>query len=201
MQLEPVTLEGRHVRLVPLTPEHVPALWEAGNDPDIWRWTLNRPASEDDMRRYVEAALAKRAAGGAFPFATLEAGTGRVIGSTRYHNWEPPHPRVEIGYTWISRPWRRTPVNTEAKYLMLRHAFETLGLARVELRTDALNARSRAAIARIGGIEEGTLRRHMLNDAGRIRDTVYFSILDDEWPQVKLRLEEMLARPWSPTSA
>jgi RimJ/RimL family protein N-acetyltransferase len=201
MQLTPVTLEGRHVRLVPLTREHVPALWEAGNDPDIWRWTLSQPASEADMRQYVEAALAKQAAGGGLPFATLEAATGRVIGSTRYHNWEPPHPRVEIGYTWISRPWQRTPANTEAKYLMLSHAFETLGLARVELRTDALNARSRAAIARVGGIEEGILRRHLLTDSGRIRDTVYFSILDDEWPQVKLRLEEKLARPWSPAPA
>ena len=201
MELTPVTLEGRHVRLVPLTIEHVPALWEAGNHADIWRWTLNRPTSEDDMRRYVEAALATRAAGKNLPFATLETGSGRVIGSTRYHNWEPPHPRVEIGYTWITRSWQRTPVNTEAKYLMLRHAFETLGLARVELRTDALNARSRAAIVRIGGVEEGTLRRHMINDAGRIRDTVYFSILDDEWPRVKLRLEEKLARPWSPEPA
>jgi RimJ/RimL family protein N-acetyltransferase len=124
-----------------------------------------------------------------------------VIGSTRYHNWEPPHPRVEIGYTWIARPWRRTPANTEAKYLMLRHAFETLGLARVELRTNALNARSRTAIARIGGVEEGTLRRHMLSESGVLRDTVYFSVLDDEWPQVKLRLEEKLARPWSPAPA
>ena len=201
MELTPVTLEGRHVRLVPLTLEHVPALWVAGNDPDLWRWTISQPASEDDMRRYVEAALAKRAAGGALPFATLEAASGRVIGSTRYHNWEPPHPRVEIGYTFVARPWQRTPANTEAKYLMLRHAFETLGLARVELRTNALNARSRAAIARIGGVEEGTLRRHMLSDAGTLRDTVYFSILDDEWPQVKRRLEEKLARPWSPAPA
>src|SRR4051794_35932794 len=153
MQLEPVTLEGRHVRLVPLTLEHVPALWEAGNDPDIWRWTLSHPRSEADMRHYVEAALAKQAAGGALPFATTEAGSGRVIGSTRFHNGEPPHPRVEIGYTWIARPWQRTPTNTEAKYLMLRHAFETLGVLRVELRTDALNAKSRAAILRIGATE------------------------------------------------
>jgi RimJ/RimL family protein N-acetyltransferase len=201
MELTPVTLEGRHVRLVPLTLEHVPALWEAGNDPDLWRWTISQPASEDDMRRYVEAALARRAAGAALPFATLEAASGRVIGSTRYHNWEPPHPRVEIGYTFVARPWQRTPANTEAKYLMLRHAFETLGLVRVELRTNALNARSRAAIARIGGVEEGTLRRHMLSDAGTLRDTVYFSILDDEWPRVKRRLEETLARPWSPAPA
>ena len=201
MELTPVTLEGRYVRLVPLAPEHVPALWEAGNDPELWRWTLGNPRSEDDMRRYVQAALAKRSAGGALPFATLDTETGRVIGSTRYHNWEPPHPRVEIGYTWIARAWQRTPVNTEAKYLMLRHAFETLQLARVELRTDALNARSRAAIARIGGVEEGTLRRHMLTDTGRIRDTVYFSILDDEWPGVKQRLEAMLAHPWTAVPA
>ncbi|HEV7587011.1 MAG TPA: GNAT family protein [Longimicrobium sp.] len=201
MELTPVTLEGRHVRLVPLTVGHVPALWEAGNDDDLWRWTLSHPQSEDDMRRYVEAALAKQAAGGGLPFATLEAESGRVIGSTRYHNWEPPHPRVEIGYTFVSRPWQRTPANTEAKYLMLRHAFETLGLARVELRTNALNSRSRAAIARIGGVEEGTLRRHLLSEAGVLRDTVYFSILDDEWPRVKLRLEEKLARPWSPAPA
>ena len=201
MELTPITLEGRYVRLVPLALEHVPALWEAGNDPELWRWTLGNPRSEDDMRRYVQAALAKRSAGAAMPFATFDATTRRVVGSTRYHNWEPPHPRVEIGYTWIARAWQRTPVNTEAKYLMLRHAFETLRLARVELRTDALNARSRAAIARIGGIEEGTLRRHMLTDTGRIRDTVYFSILDDEWPDVKQRLEAMLARPWTAVPA
>ena len=192
MELTPVTLEGRHVRLVPLTLEHVPALWEAANDPDIWRWTLNHPQSEDDIRRYVEAALAKRAAGGGLPFATLEAGSGRVIGSTRYHNWEPPHPRVEIGYTWITRSWQRTPVNTEAKYLMLRHAFETLGLARVELRTDALNARSRAAILRLGAREEGTLRQHTVTDRGRVRDTVYFSVLAEEWPAVRDRLRARL---------
>ena len=201
MELTPVTLEGRLVRLVPLTTAHVPALWEAGSDDDLWRWTMSHPRSEDDMRRYVDAALAKQAAGGGLPFATLEARSGRVIGSTRYHNWEPPHPRVEIGYTFVSQPWQRTPANTEAKYLMLRHAFETLGLVRVELRTNALNARSRAAIARIGGVEEGTLRRHMRSEAGVLRDTVYFSILDDEWPQVKARLEESLARPWSPAPA
>lgn len=201
MELAPVILEGRHVRLVPLTPEHVAALWEAGNDPEIWRWTLGHPRSEAGMARYVESALQGRTAGGAMPFATLEAASGRVIGSTRYHGWEPPHPRVEIGYTWIARPWQRTAINTEAKYLMLRHAFETLGVQRVELRTDALNERSRAAILRLGATEEGTLRRHLLTDSGRVRDTVYFSILDDEWPRVKQRLEEKLARPSIPVSA
>jgi RimJ/RimL family protein N-acetyltransferase len=201
MRLEPVILEGQHVRLVPLTIEHAPALAEVGADPDLWTWTLSQPTTPDTMREYVEAALAKAATGTSLPFVTTEAATGRVIGSTRFHNFEPPHPRVEIGYTWIARPWQRTPVNTEAKYLMMRHAFETLGLARVELRTDALNQRSRAAIGRLGATQEGILRRHMLTESGRIRDTVYFSILDDEWPGVKARLEEQLARPWTPAAA
>jgi RimJ/RimL family protein N-acetyltransferase len=153
------------------------------------------------MHSYVRAALDKQADGGAIPFATTEAATGRVIGSTRYHNVEPLHRRVEIGYTWIGTPWQRTPVNTEAKYLMLRHAFETLDCIRVELRTDSQNQRSRSAILRIGAKEEGTLRRHLRTDAGRFRDTVYFSILDDEWPEVKQRLEAKLARPWTPPAA
>jgi RimJ/RimL family protein N-acetyltransferase len=201
MHLDPVVLGGRHVRLVPLTLEHVPALWAVGSDPELWRWTLSSPASEAEMRGYVEAALARQASGGALPFATTLAESGEVIGSTRYHNFEPPHPRVEIGYTFVARAWQRTPVNTEAKYLMLRHAFETLGLARVELRTDALNQRSRTAIARLGAVEEGILRRHLRTDRGRLRDTVYYSILDDEWPAVKHRLEERLALPWNPASA
>jgi RimJ/RimL family protein N-acetyltransferase len=200
MEISPVTLEGRHVRLLPLTPEHVPALHAVGGDDDIWRWTLNHPRSEDDFRRYVEEALEKEAEGAALPFATTEAATGRVIGSTRFHNIERRHRRVEIGYTWIAPPWMRTPVNTEAKYLMLRHAFETLGCVRVEFRADALNERSRNAILRLGATQEGILRRHMLNDAGRFRDTVYFSILDDEWPGVKERLEARLARPWTPAA-
>lgn len=201
MDLTPPTLAGHHVRLVPLTLEHVPALWEVADDEDIWRWTLNQMHNETDVRRYVLEALEKQSAGVAIPFATTEAATGRVIGSTRFHNIEPPHRRVEIGYTWIGRPWQRTPVNTEAKYLMLCYAFERLGCVRVELRTDALNARSRNAILRIGAKEEGTLRRHLRTESGRFRDTVYFSILDDEWPGVKQRLEDKLARPWTTPDA
>ncbi|HET7230241.1 MAG TPA: GNAT family protein [Longimicrobium sp.] len=200
MDLTPPTLDGRHVRLVPLTPEHIPALWEAANEEEIWRWTLNQMHGEDDVRRYVREALEKQAAGVAIPFVTTEAATGRVIGSTRYHNIDHENRRVEIGYTWIAGPWRRTPVNTEAKYLMLRYAFEMLGCVRVELRTDALNTRSRNAILRIGATEEGILRKHMRTESGRFRDTVYFSILDDEWPAVKQRLEEQLARPWTPAA-
>lgn len=196
MNLDPVILEGRHARLVPMTPEHLPALWRAGGDPELWRWTVSQVHGEDDMRRYVEEALAARAQGTALPFVTTDAASGEVVGSTRFGNADAHHRRVEIGWTWIARPWQRTAVNTEAKYLMLRHAFEALGCIRVELKTDALNERSRRAIQRIGGREEGILRKHMLTDHGRVRDTVYFSIVDDEWPQAKARLEEMLARPY-----
>ena len=195
MNLDPIVLEGRHVRLVPMTREHVPALWRAGSDPGLWRLTMAQVASEDDMRRYVEAALAAQANGTALPFVTTDAATGEVIGSTRFGSVEAAHRRVEIGWTWISPPRQRTAVNTEAKYLMLRHAFETLGCVRVELKTDVLNARSRAAILRIGAREEGVLRKHQISESGRVRDTVYFSVIDDEWPGAKARLEDMLAEP------
>jgi RimJ/RimL family protein N-acetyltransferase len=201
MNLEPIVLEGRHVRLVPMTPEHVPALWEAGNDPALWRLTMSQLASQDDMRAFVDAALGAQAAGTALPFVTTEAATGRVVGSTRFGNVETAHRRVEIGWTWIAAPWQRTAINTEAKFLMLRHAFESLGCVRVELKTDVLNERSRRAIVRIGGREEGILRKHQITDGGRIRDTVYFSIIDEEWPVARARLERMLvAAPASGTA-
>jgi RimJ/RimL family protein N-acetyltransferase len=199
MKLEPLTLQGRHVRLVPMTPEHVPALYEAGRDPEIWRWTISQVHSEADMRAYVDAALQAQVAGTALPFVTTEAATGRVIGSTRFGNVDAGNRRVEIGWTWIAAPWQRTAVNTEAKYLMLRHAFETLGCLRVELKTDALNQKSRNAILRIGAKEEGILRKHQITELGRVRDSVYFSILDDEWPAAKARLESILAS--APASA
>jgi RimJ/RimL family protein N-acetyltransferase len=201
MNLEPIILQGRHVRLVPMTPEHVPALWEAGRDPGLWRLTTSQPASEADMRVYVDAAFRAQAAGAALPFVTTEAATGRVIGSTRFGAVEPAHRRAEIGWTWIAAPWQRTAINTEAKYLMLRHAFESLGCVRVELKTDVLNERSRRAILRIGATEEGILRKHMITDGGRLRDTVYFSILDDEWPMAKARLEQKLAAAPPPAAA
>lgn len=199
MKLEPVTLEGRHVRLVPMTPEHVPALWEAGQDPELWRLGMSRMQSEDDMRRYVAAALQAQAAGTALPFVTTDAATGRVIGSTRFGNADPAHRRVEIGWTWITPARQRTAVNTEAKFLMLRHAFETLGCVRVELKTDVLNDRSRNAMLRIGAREEGILRKHQITELGRVRDSIFFSVIDDEWPAVKARLEQMLAT--APASA
>lgn len=193
MNLAPVVLEGRHARLVPLTPDHVPALWQAARDPEVWRWTASQVHGEGDMRRYVEDALAAQAQGTALPFATTAAATGEVVGSTRFANAE--QRRVEIGWTWITPAWQRTALNTEAKYLMLRHAFEVLGCLRVELKTDALNQRSRSAILRIGAREEGILRKHMITETGRVRDTVYFSVTDDEWPAAKARLEQMLAAP------
>jgi N-acetyltransferase len=189
----PVTLEGNYVRLEPLSEErHAAALCEIGLDPDLWHLVPYRVTTHDEMLAYVRQALAAQAAGAALPFAQIDKATGTVVGSTRYMNIDIANRRVEIGSTWIARPWRRTAINTEAKYLLLRHAFETLGSIRVELKTDALNRRSRNAILRIGAREEGTLRQHIITWTGRLRDTVYFSILDGEWPEVKTRLEERL---------
>jgi N-acetyltransferase len=192
MTVEPCVLEGTRVRLDPLSIEHLDALTAIGLDPELWRWTLARNETPEDMRRYVETALAEQRAGQSLPFATVERASERVVGSTRFAAIERTHRRVEIGWTWIARPWQRTAVNTEAKCLMLRHAFEVWRCVRVELKTNAKNERSRRAILRIGAIEEGTLRKHQLNADGRPRDSVYFSITDDEWPTVKQRLELMM---------
>lgn len=190
--MEPVTLTGNHVQLVPLSLDHLDRLCELGLNEDIWRWMQHQVRTRDDMRAFIETALEGSRAGTILPFAQVEASSGLVIGTTRYGNIDRENRRVEIGWTWIGAPWQRTAINTESKYLLLRHAFETLGCIRVELKTDALNERSRRAILRIGATEEGTLRRHGVTSTGRIRDTVYFSILDLEWPTVKARLEEAL---------
>jgi RimJ/RimL family protein N-acetyltransferase len=192
MKLEPVMLEGRTVRLEPLSISHYGALSEIGLDPELWQLIPYRVSTADEMRDYIGSALEAQAAGSALPFATVERTFGGVIGSTRFMNIDAANRRVEIGATWIAKQWQRTAINTEAKYLMLRHAFETLGCVRVELKTDALNQRSRQAILRIGAREEGTLRQHMVTWSGRLRDTVYFSILDSEWPVVKANLEAKL---------
>jgi len=192
LNLTPVTLGGRHVRLEPLAQTHHAALCAVGLDPELWEFIPYRVATPEDMAAYIKTALDHQAAGSALPFATVHAPSGQAIGSTRYMNIDRANRRVEIGATWIARPWRRTAVNTEAKYLMLRHAFETLGCIRVELKTDSLNQRSRNAIRRIGATEEGTLRQHMITWSGRLRDSVYFSILESEWPRVKQDLEQKL---------
>jgi RimJ/RimL family protein N-acetyltransferase len=195
MDVRPVTLEGEHVRLEPLTMAHHAALWEIAKDHDLWRWTATDIRTPDDLTRYMQTALAEQAAGRALPFATIAKAAGRPVGSTRFGNIEPLNRRVEIGWTWLGREWQRTAVNTEAKLLKLTHAFETWGCIRVELKTDALNQASRAAIARLGAKEEGTLRRHIVTQTGRVRDTVYYSILDEEWPAIKARLEARLRHP------
>ena len=195
MNLQPVTLAGAHVRLEPLAQAHHAALSAIGLDPELWELIPYRVTTPQEMAAYIQSALDHQAAGSALPFVTVHRPSGQVVGSTRYMNVDVPNRRLEIGATWIAQPWRRTAVNTEAKYLMLRHAFETLGCIRVELKTDALNQRSRDAIRRIGATEEGTLRQHMITWSGRLRDSVYFSILDSEWPYVKQDLERKLAIP------
>jgi RimJ/RimL family protein N-acetyltransferase len=194
MKIEPTVLEGQHVRLEPLTRAHLRGLCEVGLDEELWRWIPIPVQTPEQMAEYVEIALKDQASGMALPFAQIEKATRRVIGSTRYANIERAHHRLEIGWTWIAEPWQRTAVNTESKYLLLRHAFEALGCMRVELKTDSLNVKSRAAILRIGAREEGTFRNHMITTSGRIRHTVYFSIVDAEWPEVRSRLERKLGQ-------
>jgi RimJ/RimL family protein N-acetyltransferase len=187
-------LHGRHVRLEPLAPGHLPGLIAAGCDPALWQITVNDGSTPEAMQRWVESALEEQRRGTAVPFATVLQATGQVVGGSRFGNIAERDRRAEIGWTWVARAWQRTAVNTEAKYLMLRHAFETWGLVRVEFKTDAINQQSRAALLGIGAREEGVLRRHALTWTGRFRDSVFFSILDDEWPAVKARLEARLAR-------
>lgn len=192
--LQPATLEGKIVRLEPLSRSHHAQLCRVGLDADLWKWTPNFVGNADDLMEYIENALKAREEGTALPFAIIHHATGSAIGSTRYLNIDLQNRRLEIGATWIGKKWQRTPVNTEAKYLLLRHAFEEIGCNRVELKTDSLNFVSRNAILRIGAKEEGTLRKHMVTSTGRVRDTVYFSIIDTEWPSVKEDLEVKLAR-------
>jgi N-acetyltransferase len=191
MKISLVTLEGRHVRLEPLTMAHLAGLAEVGLDEELWQWIPTPVRTAKEMEAYIQTALDEQARGVSLPFAIVERATGKAIGSTRYGNIERTHHRVEVGWTWVARDWQRSAVNTEAKYLLLKHAFEALGCMRVELKTDALNERSRAAILRIGALEEGIFRNHMITASGRIRHTVYFSIVDSEWPAVKTRLEAM----------
>ncbi|HYJ79277.1 MAG TPA: GNAT family N-acetyltransferase [Longimicrobiaceae bacterium] len=190
---EPVVLTGRTVRLEPLAPEHEAALTEAGRSPEIWRYTLS-PMGAELMQPYLAKALADRDAGTALPFAVCHLGDGRLIGCTRYLDISPEHRSLEIGFTWYAPEYWRTAVNTECKHLLLRHAFEVLGCVRVEFRANAQNLRSRTAIARLGAVEEGTLRSEWLRPDGSRRDVTYFSILDHEWPAVQARLERMLER-------
>jgi RimJ/RimL family protein N-acetyltransferase len=191
--MEYPALTGVHVHLVPLSHEHVNALCEVGLDPELWRWVPTNVENVDGMRAFVTEALAERDVGRAIPFAQIDATTNRVVGTTRLANIDRTHRRAEIGWTWIGRPWQRTAINTEAKLLLFTYAFGTMGCKRVELKTDALNSQSRTAIARLGAVQEGIFRRHMITSTGRSRDTVYFSVIDEEWPAVRQNLRDRLA--------
>ena len=190
-----VLLEGAHVRLEPLEPRHLPLLHDAARGPDVFQWfvndTLTKPA---EMEQWFNDALRAQAAGTEVGFATVRRSDGRVVGSTRFLDIRRPNRGVEIGNTWIAQEAQRSAVNTEAKLLMLALAFETWGAVRVQLKTDARNAASRRAIARLGAVEEGTLRKYQARFDGFVRDTVMFSITAAEWPAVKARLESLLAR-------
>jgi RimJ/RimL family protein N-acetyltransferase len=185
----PLTLQGAHVILQPLSESHLDALCTVGLDADLWKWIPFQVLTRDQMLAYIRSALADQEKGISLPFATIDKPTGQVVGSTRFMNIDAPNKRLEIGSTWIAKPWQRTAVNTEAKYLMMRHAFETLGWNRVEWKTDALNTQSRNAILRLGAKQEGIFRHHIVTWTGRLRDSVYFSVIAPEWPEVKKGLE------------
>lgn len=186
-------LAGRHVRLEPLSLEHLDGLCAVGLDESLWQWIPAPVHNREEMRKYIETALDEQQRGISMPFATLLRKADQVAGSTRFANMDLKNRRVEIGWTWIGLPWQRTAVNTEAKYLMLEYAFKTLGCLRVEFKTDALNEQSCRAILRLGAKQEGIFRKHRITASGRVRDTVYFSILDDEWPSVRACLQAKLA--------
>ncbi|MGV9265493.1 GNAT family N-acetyltransferase [Kitasatospora sp. NPDC003701] len=192
----PVTLTGRHVRLEPLSRDHLSDLWATvGPDPDVWRWIpFHPPATEEELGAVLDIRLAEVAAGTAVKFAVIDLASGRAIGITGYYDFRAEDELVEIGGTWYARSAWRTAVNTEAKLLLLVHAFEDLGMGRVSWKTDALNDRSRNAILRLGAQYEGIHRREKLRANGVWRDTAYFSMLADEWPAAKSRLVERLSR-------
>jgi N-acetyltransferase len=189
-----VMLEGCVIRLEPMRLEHASLFWEAarGAHEEIFRWFPWSMKTMADFTLNVERVLAEQEKGLSVAFATVVRESGQIVGSTRFMNIDATNRHVEIGSTWIVPAWQRTAVNTEAKYLMLRQAFESWGCLRVELKTDALNQQSRTAILRLGAKEEGTFRKHVITSSGRVRDSVYFSIVDTEWPEVKARLGKRL---------
>lgn len=191
----PVTLEGQFVRLEPLSEAHVPALALVGIDDRIWQYMVyGQIHTEDDMRKWVQTLLDGQAAGTDLPYAIIHMASGRVAGATRYLDIRPAHQGLEIGGTWYGLEFQRSIVNTECKYLLLRYAFETLGTIRVQFKADLRNERSLRAIERIGAKREGILRNHMVLPDGVRRDSVFYSIIDSEWPEIKDRLEKKLGQ-------
>lgn len=192
--VEPVVLEGTRVRMEPLRADHLADLALVAFDEPLWRWTIMGPQDEAGLKRWVDTALANQEAGTERPFATIDLASGRAIGSSRYMSIVPEHRRLEIGWTWVGSAYQRTGANREAKLLQLTHAFETLGANRVEFKTHVRNERSRTAIAGIGATFEGVFRQHTIMPDGSLRDSAFFSVISPEWPAVKARLAEGLAR-------
>jgi RimJ/RimL family protein N-acetyltransferase len=192
LHIEPVTLEGQHVRLVPLELSHAEPFWEAGRFPEIWTYTQYMIETLEDAENIIKQALDAREKGTELPFAILERSSGKVIGSTRFLNISRKDKGLEIGSTWLTPCVWKTAVNTECKWLLLRHCFEELGCIRVQLKTDSRNVNSQRAIERIGGVREGVLRSHMIVRDGYVRDTVMYSIIDREWPEVDKKLRSFL---------
>lgn len=193
--LGPVTLSGRFVHLEPLGPAHLEGLLEAAQDERIWTWLPKTLASESAMREFVDEAVARTRAGTEFPFAVVLAESGRVVGASRYMDVAPESRGLEIGWTWYAPDMWGTCVNPEAKLLLMRHAFEECGAIRVYFKTDEKNARSRAAIAKLGAQFEGILRNHRIRPDGTYRGSAVYSVVDTEWPDVKAGLESRLAQP------
>ena len=190
----PVVLEGRIVRLEPLSEDHLEGLADVAFEPAIWQWTLARPTDRPALRTWLQTALANAAAGTELPFATIDQASGRAIGSTRFLSIVPEHRRLEIGWTWLGRAWQRSGANREAKLLLLGYAFDELGANRVEFKTDSRNEPSRTALLGIGATFEGIFRKHMVMPGDGVRHSAWYSVIDDEWPAVKARLEESLRR-------
>ena len=196
MSAKPIILTGRSIRLEPLRIDHTPALAQVGLHLELWRLQPAPVMTLDAMYRYVQTALDEQKSGSCSPFVIVDLVTDKVIGSTRYMDIAPAHFRLEIGATWLTPTHQRSRANTEAKLLLLCHAFESLGIKRVVFKTELLNEKSRMALARIGAVEEGIFRQHLFTVSGRPRDMVYFSILGSEWPGVKIRLAaRLLAGP------
>lgn len=192
--VEPVVLDGRIVRLEPLSLDHLDDLAQVGFEGDLWRWTVTQPMDITGLRAWLDAALATAETGSEMPFATVDQASGRAVGSTRFMSIVPEHKRLEIGWTWVGLGHQRTGANREAKLLQMTHAFETLGANRVEFKTDSLNEKANRGLLGIGATFEGTFRNHMVMPGGRLRHSNYYSVISDEWPAVKASLQGKLDR-------
>lgn len=193
MLREPLTLEGRFIRLMPLSLSHHERLCAIGLEPALWQHTTIHLQTPAEMLRYIQTALDSQATGTALPFVIVLQATGEIVGTTRYHSIMREHHRLEIGFSWVGLPWQRSPVNTEAKYLLLRHAFEQAGCQRVEFKVDRENQPSIRALLRIGAQQEGILRRYMRSAHAGARDVAIFSIIDSDWPEMKAGLQARLS--------